>query len=231
MDGWQIFRAAMAIAPRLLGFQDQGYSEETDPNLITDKDLALITLKRKTGSVTVVIGTRDTGKTELCYRLAEFLERPTYAVSPQQKPPSWIKWLHVEDVLEQLPPDSTCIFDDTPAYMSNRDYNESFNRTVEKAIPMVRHDPHPPDFPIGRVHLIFSTQSAAQADRYILDVDAAFFKPLGLLMGDIERPNIAKLYRTLVNPEFDGQSEDFIKSHAYMLTRGYKGLIEVAMTR
>jgi hypothetical protein len=109
--------------------------------------------------------------------------------------------------------------------MSNRDYQESFARSVERIIPMVRHEPHPPDYPIGEVHLIFSSQSSAQADKYILDCDMAFLKPLGLLMGEIERPKIAKIYRDKVDPEFENKDEAFIRKHAYMLSRTYKGLI------
>jgi len=227
MDVWQAFAAALKLAPKFLGYQQPVMEQR---QVLSEKDVALITLSQKIGSVMVVIGTRDSGKTELCYRLAEFLGRPTYAVSPQQKPPDWITWLKIEDVLELTPSNCTLIMDDLPAYMSNRDYNESFTQSIEKVIPMVRHKRMPPEFPIGEVHLIFSTQSAAQADKYILDVDAAFFKPLGLLMGDIERPHIAKIYRDYVNPEFDNKSDDFIKRHAYMFARTFKGLITVSKT-
>ena len=228
MNTMQIFSLALKLAPHLINLPTGSQQTGT---VLAEKDLALLSLKRKIGSVIVVIGTRDSGKTELCYRLAQFLERPTYAVSPQQRPPDWITWLPIEDVLENTPSNCTLILDDLPAYMSNRDYNESFSKAMEKVVPMVRHERMPPDFPIGEVHLIFSTQSAAQADKYILDVDAAFFKPLGLLMGDIERPHIAKIYRELVNPLFDGKDDDFVKRHAYMLTRTYRGLISVNRAR
>ena len=235
MNWFQAFSMALELAPKFLGWDlNSPQAQETDSagnTMLNDKDLALLNIKRKAGSVTVVVGTRETGKTELCYRYAEFLDRPTYAVSPQQRPPSWITWMQLEDVLERLPSKCTLILDDIPAYMSNRDYNEAFSRVVEKAVPMVRHEKQPPDYPIGEVHLIFSTQSTAQADRYILDADIAFFKPLGLLMDDIERPSIAKIYRNVVNPEFDGHDDYFIQRHAYMMSRSYKGLIEVSQAK
>ena len=220
-----IIQKCLQLAPYFLGNPEQEQTEELDT-----KDLALLNLKRKKGAVIVALGSRDTGKTELCYRLAEFLEKPTYAISPQQKPPSWITWVKLDEIWERVKSGSTLIMDDLPSYMSNRDYNEAVVREIESLIPMVRHEPMPPDLPIGEIHLIFSSQSAAQADRYILDCDAAFLKPLGLLMGDIERPNIAKIYRQLVNPEFDGKDDLWIQKHAYFLSRQYKGLINIEKT-
>lgn len=228
MDVWQAFTVAMKIAPRLMGQQGNPIPKQGTTTILTEKDTALISLRQKMGSVTVVVGSRETGKSVLCWRLAEFLERPTYAVSPQEKPPGWITWIqNPTDLFEIVKPDSTLICDDLPAYASNRDYNEAMVRMIEKAIPMVRHDPQPPEYPLGRVHIIFSTQSTAQADKYILDCDMAFFKPLGLLLQDTERPAIAKMYRTMIDPEFEGKDDMFIKQHAYMLSRTYKGLITI----
>jgi len=195
--------------------------------VLSDKDEALLSLRKKLGSVTLVFGSRDTGKTELCYRFMEFLGRPCYAVSPQQRPPPWIKRLKLEDIFKEVPPCSTLFLDDLPAYMSNKDYNDALARAVEKVIPMVRHAPAPPEFPIGRCHLIFASQSAAQADKYILDCDLAFLKPLGLLTPDMERPNVRRIYEKLVDPIFEGKSERWTQRHAFMLSRQYKGLIDI----
>lgn len=226
---FSIFSACLKLAPILLGYKQP--AQEQKPSMtLTQKDVALINLRNKLGAVIVVLGSRDTGKTELCYRLMEFLGKPAYAVSPQQAPPSWITRVQIEDLFERVPPDSTLLMDDLPAYMSNKDYSDSFVRAMEKVIPMVRHEPHPPEYPLGQIHLIFASQSAAQADRYILDCDVAFLKPLGLLMDDMERPNIAKIYRNMVNPEFDSKDDMFIKKHAYMMSRTYRGLIEVKKT-
>ena len=186
--------------------------------VLSDKDAALSNLKKKKGAVTVLLGTRGMGKTELAYRLAEFLGRKTYAVSPEQRPPPWIERIKPENILE-VKPWSTVICDDLPAWASNRDYNEALVQSLEKLIPMVRHE--------KCIQLIFSTQSAAQADKYILDCDMAFLKPLGLFKDDFERPNIAKIYRTHVDAVFEGKNDYFIVRHAYMWSRSYKGLIEI----
>ena len=110
------------------------------------------------------------------------------------------------------------------------DYTEEMARTMERIIPMVRHERQPPEFPVGEVHLIFCAQSAAQADKYILDCDMAFLKPLGLLYQDMERPNIRKIYREFVDPYFYGKSDLWIKRHAYMWHRQYRGGFPIAKT-
>ena len=182
------------------------------------KDSELLNFKNKEGAVAVLLGTRGTGKTQLAYRLAEFIDKPTYAVSPEQVPPIWIERVSVEDVLERVKPKSTLIMDDLPAYASNRDYNNKLTQMIERIIPMVRHE--------KKLHLLFCSQSAAQADKYILDCDLALFKPLGLLFDDLERPNIRRIYKNFVEPEFDGRGEDWIVRHAYMLSRRFRGIIE-----
>ena len=213
-----LFMLAYKLAPLLLrkGQQQQDPSQV----VITEKDIALLELKRKLGAVIVILGTRGTGKTELAYRLAEFLEKPTYAVSPEQKPHlAFIERINFGEIDERVMPGSTVIFDDLPAYASNRDYNESLVRELERIIPMVRHE--------RKLHLIFNSQSAAQADKYILDCDMAFLKPLGLLFEDLERPAIKKLYKEYVMPEFDGKQDSWIVRHAYMYSRIFKGVIEI----
>ena len=194
------------------------------------KDQALLAVKRKAGSITTNIGTRETGKSELSYRIAEFFDRPTFAVSPQQRPPRWIKRINLDQIVADVPEMSTLILDDLPSYASNRDYNDQLVRVIEHIIPMVRHERQPPDFPVGKVHLIFNTQSAAQADKYILDCDLAFFKPLGLLYADLERPAIKKIYQEIVMPLFDGHTDPWIQRHAFMFSRSWKGLIEYHMS-
>lgn len=202
------------IIPRLAG---QGDAVNTTLN---EKDMALLNIKRKKGSVTVILGTREMGKSELAYRWAEVLDRRTYGVSPEQKPPGWIERITLSDIKEKVKPWSTIIFDDLPAYAGNRDYNNSLVQELEQLIPLCRHE--------KCLHLIFNSQSSAQADKYILDCDLAFFKPLGILMDDVERPNIRRIYRNEVNPFFDGRSEWFIKRHAWMRSRSFIGGISVA---
>ncbi len=203
-----------------LGRPQRSYHEPNqDQRAVAVRTQALLSVRALSGSVTVMIGTRGTGKTTLEHRMAEFFGRKTYCISPEQKPPHWIEPLQF-DAIETITPWSTIIFDDLPAYASNRDYNNQLVESLERLIPMCRHKKH--------LHLIFGSQSAAQADKYILDCDLAFLKPLGLLMADVERPFIAKLYRDYVNPFFDNKTDDFIHRHAWMISRLYKGPISIS---
>ena len=207
--------------------QEDGGVTATITGGLTAKDTALISVKNLPGSVTVMLGGRATGKSTLAYRFAQFLDRPTFAVSPQEVPPSWVRRIHLSQIEEMVGPRTTLICDDLPAYLSNRDYNEELSMVVERIIPMVRHERQPPEFPVGEVHLIFCSQTAAQADRYILDCDLAFLKPLGLLAYDIERPNIKRIYRSWVDPEFEQRDDVWIKRHAYMISRSWRGIVEI----
>jgi len=194
--------------------------------------VGLNALKKKTGANIVLLGSRGVGKTELSYSLARFLGRPTFAVSPQQTPPSWITLLKLHEVFTKLPRMSTLIMDDLPAYASNRDYREELIQSLEKLIPMIRHEPHPPEQPVGEIDIIFCSQSAAQADKYILDCDMALFKPLGLLAADYERPNIKRIYRDYVDPYFaqattggndPANVDEWVHHHAWLRCREYNG--------
>jgi hypothetical protein len=233
INAFQVFNLALKYAPLFLNRgnpqNNQNNKPQSDQMILNEKDIALVSLRQKAGSVTVILGSRDTGKSQLVYRYAEFLQRPTYIVSPQAVPPSWMIRIPLEKVATDVPEDVTLICDDLPAYMSNRDYRDGLVMMMEKIVPMVRHPRQPPEFPVGKVHLIFVSQSAAQADKYILDCDMAFFKPLGLLSDDMERPNIKKIYSEFVNPLFQNKDDNFIHSHAFMMSRTFKGMIEFKM--
>lgn len=219
MNNLTILGLVFRALPYFLKQQDT-QTLDVSHRILSDKDKALTNLKQKDGAVIVILGARGLGKSELAYRIAEFIGKPTYAISPEQNPhPKFIRRIKIEDLDELVPPHSTVIMDDMPVYASNRDYNEAFVKGLERIIPMVRHE--------RKLHLIFSSQSSAQADKYILDCDCAFLKPLGLLYEDFERPNIRRIYRDHVDPEFNGKNDNFIVRHAFMWTREYKGLIEI----
>ena len=192
---------------------------EDESGMITAKDYELLTLKKKLGAVIIILGTRGTGKTNLAYRLAKFIGKPIYAISPEEVPPSWVTRVTLDNFQELVPPNSTLVMDDLPVYMGSHDYHEALIQVIEKIIPMVRHERH--------WHLIFSSQSSIAADRHILDCDLAFLKPLGLLIGAEERPSIARLYRNFVDPAFLGRSDRYVLSHAFMMSRTFQGMVLV----
>ena len=136
-------------------------------------------LKRKQGAVVLILGKRESGKTILSQRLAQILQRPTYAVSPEQKTADWIQELRLDEISQRPPPYSTLLLDDLPTYMSSRDYLNPLVRTIEQLIPVVRHR--------RKIILIFSSQSSGQADKWCMDADAVFMKPLNWLYAETER--------------------------------------------
>lgn len=215
MNAAQIFGLALRLAPLFLR-QKQPLKPET---VLNEKDVALIELRQKDGAVIVVLGTRGTGKTELAYRLAEFLGKPVFAISPEQVPhPDFITLIKPEEINERVPPNSTLILDDVPTFMSNRDYHDSLVREIEKIIPMVRHQ--------RKLHMIFCSQSGSIADRYILDADCAFLKPGSIFLEDLERPGIKKWYQE-ANQFFQNKDMEWVRRHAFMVTPTFKGIIEI----
>lgn len=202
----------------LLDYIKRSQQRQPQGTIITEKDLALINLKKKDGAVVLILGRRDSGKTVLAHRIAEFLERPVYAVSPEEKPPDWITEIKLEDV-ERVPVNSTLIMDDLPVYMSSRDYSEALVRNIEKIIPVVRH-------PNKRLMLIFVSQTSGYADRWVMDADAVFLKQGSILYADIERPAVKKLMDKAA-PYFSGQNEYWLKRHAYLVTDSWEGIIGV----
>ncbi|GAF98712.1 unnamed protein product [marine sediment metagenome] len=182
----------------------------------------IIRLKHKRGAVVILIGRRESGKSVAAYRIADILDRPTYAVSPEQTPPSWVTELKLEELNEQPPPGSVLILDDVPVYMGSRDYQNSFVQQVERLIPVVRHK--------RGLILIFSTQSSAQSDKYILDSDLILLKPANLLFADLERSGVAKLYKQVM-PVYDQMSEYQQKRHIFVFSQSWKGLAGVSLPK
>ena len=188
--------------------------------VLSEKDAALSNLKKKKGAVVLILGKRESGKTVLSHRLAEFLGRPTYIISPNQKPPQWAIGCKLENI-EEIPPGSTIILDDIPVYMSSRDYQEALVRNVEKMIPVARHK---------GIMLIFISQTSGYADRWVMDADAIFLKQSSILYADIERPAVKKLMDKAA-PHFANQTDIWKKKHAYLVTDSWEGVISVSMVR
>ncbi len=213
---FDIFNACLKLAPYFLGYKPQPQKPRT---VLNEKDVALISLRQKDGAVILILGKRESGKTILSHRLAEFLDRPTYCVSPNQHPPEGIKEIKLEDI-DSVPPNSTLILDDIPLYLSSRDYNEALARNVERLIPVVRHK---------KIMLIFISQTSGFADRWTMDADAVFIKQVSLLYQDIERPAVKKLMDRAL-PYFKDKSDEWIKRHTYLITDSWEGILEVKKT-
>ena len=213
---FNIFQACLKLAPYFLGYKPQ----QKPRTVISEKDIALINLRKKDGAVVLILGKRESGKTVLSCELAKFLDRPTYAVTPNQHPPQGIKEITLEDV-ENVPPNSTLILDDIPLYLSSRDYSEASARNIERLIPVVRHK---------KIMLIFVSQTSGFADRWTMDADAIFIKQMSLLYADLERPAVKKLMDKAA-PYFEGKDDEWQKSHCYLITDSWEGVLSIKMVK
>lgn len=212
-----ITNLALGVLYKLFIGDDSG--EEEANRLPELAEIApVIRLKHKAGAVVLIIGRRESGKTIAAQRLAEIIGKPTYAVSPEQSPPSWITELKLEELATRPPPNTTLILDDIPVYASQRDYNNPFVRVLETIIPVCRHK--------RRLTLIFSSQSSSLSDRYIMDADLVFLKNANLLYMDLERPSVAKLYKWAM-PIFNQMSEYQQKRHIAVVSQNWRGLVRV----
>ena len=210
----------------------EGLGLSADTQAITDSDesnrreveigntKSIISLRQKPGSVSLILGRREGGKTVLGDRLAELLGRPIYAVTPEQKPPKGVIEIGIEQVDELPPPYSTLLLDDAPVYMSSRDYHDHKVVNVEKLIPVVRHR--------RKLHLIFITQSSALSDRYILTSDIVLLKPPSILFMETERNQVVHLYQK-VAPLFSSMSEAQKLRHVYLISEIESGMVRVGM--
>jgi len=178
----------------------------------------ILALRKKDGAVVLILGRRESGKTILAQRLAEILERPTYAISPEQSTPHWIREIKLEQVSELPPPNSALILDDIPVYASQRDYTDTFIRALEQLIPVVRHR--------RKIILIFSSQSSGLSDKYIMDSDIILLKSANMLFSDLERPSVVKLYKQVM-PIFDEMSLRQQQKHCFLFSQSWKGLVRV----
>ena len=185
-----------------------------------EESLSIRALRRKTGSVTVLIGSRESGKSVLGYRLAELLERPVYAVSPEQHPPRGVGELSLEEIAEMPPPRSTLFLDDLPAYMGVHDYSNRFVRVIEQLVPVVRHK--------RKLHLIFATQLSSLSDKYALDADLVLLKPPSILYRDLERAAVRRVQDRIAH-HWEGKTENWIHRHCYVLSHREEGLFRVQM--
>lgn len=182
-------------------------------------DLSVVnSIKKKDGAVISIIGAPTMGKTVCSYRLAEIFGRPTYAVSPAAKPPSWVQPLKIEELDTKPPKYSTLILDDIVLYMSSRDYNDPFVEALEKLAPVARHE--------RKLILIFNTQMASLTDKYALTGELIILKAPSILYADLERPMVKKL-QDRAYAYWEGKSEKWLQKHAYIISHFWAGIVSI----
>ncbi len=178
----------------------------------------MIRLCQREGAVISIIGRPLAGKTVCAYRLAQILQRPTYAVSPQEKPPDGVQRIKLTDIQANPPPHSTLILDDILGYMGSRDYGDTFVQLVEEITQTARHE--------RKLMLIFCMQVSSMADKYALTGDMVILKPPSILYADLERPSVKKL-QDRASLYWQGKSEKWLQRHCYAISHEFEGLARV----
>lgn len=200
-----------------LGQNSEPQSQESGLPEVGDLP-AVKRLYGKDGAVILILGRIETGKTILAQRLAELLNRPTYAISPEQDPPSWIRKMDPEEIGEKPPPMTTLICDDMPEWASQKDYRDSYVQKLERIIPVVRHK--------RKIMLIFIAQSSGLVDKFVAMSNLIFMKPVDLLFEDVERAAVARIYKRVM-PIFSEMSEKEQQRVAYCLSTDWRGLVRI----
>lgn len=201
-----------------LGLNERGRGMSTVPEIAEIPPI--VNLQHKEGTVIPIVGAPEMGKSVLARRLAEIIGRPTFAVSPGEKPPNWIKLITLDDVLDagKVPVYSTVILDDVLLYASSKDYNDPLVRQLEQIIPVARHE--------RKLILLFCTQVSSLTDKYIFTGPMVILKLPSLLYEDVERQGVKKL-QDRAAPYWEGKSEAWLQRHAYVISHTYEGLVKV----
>lgn len=199
----------------------------------------LSTWKKEPWGINLVVGKSGGGKTALCVRLSEFLNRPTYAVN-MLKVPGWITpiaKLHIEedDVNyncyfvfpngSSVPADkgSTVIIDDAGNILeSNKMYTDA-NETIKKLAFIARH---------LDICFLINVQDSSSLNKQVTgQTRALFFKEPALFQMGTERDFISKIIEEKVKPFFDSLRKEERKLYTYVVHQDFRGVIKTGLAK
>lgn len=199
----------------------------------------LSTWRKEPWGINLVVGKSGGGKTALCVRLSEFLNRATYAVN-MLKVPVWITpiaKLHIEedDVNyncyfvfpdgSTTPADkgSTVIIDDAANILeSNKMYTDA-NETIKKLSFIARH---------LDICFLINVQDASSLNKQVVgQTRALFFKEPALFQMSTDRDFIGKLIEEKVRPFFDSLNKSERKLYTYIVHQDFRGVIKTGLAK
>lgn len=171
--------------------------------------------------VVVILGKRGSGKSALAYRLIEHMRwvSRTFVVGlPSSAHKSLPDWIEVQPELENVPPDSIIIVDESYIKYHARSGMTSQAKELSQILNLSRQR--------GQT-LIFVSQESRQVDRNILSAaDAVIFKEPGLFQGKLDRHELLDLV-TQATQAFQSITANRKKwSFVFTQERGCVGLIE-----
>lgn len=195
--------------------------------------------KKEPWGINLVIGKSGGGKTALCVRLAEFLNRPTYAVN-MLKVPGWIvpiAKLHIEESDTSYecyfvfpdgstqPADrgSTVIIDDASNMLeSNKMYTDA-NETIKKLAFIARH---------LDIAFFVNTQDSSSLNKQVVgQTRALFFKEPALFQMGTDRDFIGKIIEEKVRPFYDSIRKEERRLYTYVVHQEFRGVIKTGLAK
>lgn len=199
----------------------------------------LSTWKKEPWGINLVVGKSGGGKTALCMRLAEFLNRPVYAVN-MLKVPGWITpvaKLHIEEDDTSyecyfIYPDghtspadkgSTVIIDDAANILeSNKAFTDA-NETIKKLAFIARH--------LDICFLVNCQDSSSLSKQVVGQTRALFFKEPALFQMSMDRDFIGKIIEEKVRPFFDSLRKEERKLYTYVVHQDFRGVIKTGLAK
>jgi len=195
--------------------------------------------KKEPWGINLVVGKSGGGKTALCVRLAEFLNRPVYAVN-FLKTPEWITpiaKLHIEESDTNydcyfifpngntMPADKGCtiIIDDAANILESNKMYADANETMKKLSFIARH--------LDICFIINCQDSSSLNKQIISQTRTLFFKEPALFQMSLDRDFIGKLIEEKVRPFFDSLNKSQRKFYTYVVHQDFRGVIKTGLAR
>ncbi len=196
---------------------------EGEYRVLEDPTPMLVKLYKSPNGIIGVLGARGTGKTALSLAIAQFLNRPIYAIGISPQAMDDLGTSIGPDEIDTVPDGSTIIIDDAGLSFGTRDYAQEASQKLHDLLATVRH---------RDIMIIANSTSSATMDRYLLDADIIFLKPVSRFHAEAERRGIQKFMDKATEvllsiPESQRQSYAYVISDVY----NFEGLIYYHLPR
>lgn len=205
------------------------------------KEEFLRNFKKESWGVSLIIGKSGSGKTALCVRLSEFLNRPTYALN-MLKTPEWIDSITRIRIHEdengnyqgttfiypdgtELPAEKHCtvIVDDANNILeSNRAFSD-VNETLKKLSFIARH--------LDIAFLCNSQNTSGLSKQVTAQARVLWFKEPGLLQDVMDRDIISRIITETVKPFFESIPKTIRNKYTYVYSDDFCGILMIGLAK
>lgn len=214
-----------------------------DSNLSTEDAKAewLKNFKKECWGINLVIGKSGGGKTAFCARIAEFVERPTFALN-MLKTPQWITQINKIKIDEnedgiftgawfifpdggEVPAIKHCsvIIDDAANILESNKMYADVNQTLKKLAFIARH---------LDIAFFVNVQDSSSLNKQVVgQARTACFKEPALFQFGTDRDFIAMMIEKEIKPFFDNLPKEERKKWTYIYCSDYKGVIKTGLAK